>query len=328
MTVRMTASASEGSHLTAAAPRQVLPLKRRASCAMGSARLRPALLHPPRGAASPPASTGTNAPFDRLCGTTSYVGGYGARSVGSPKRGRTSRTGITAAMPKRPPRHLEPPPRPWRLALFAFGLTASVLAALVASAALVPHDPAPPTPSRPPGGTPVGVLAGAHPASSPTATTRQPSTTRAPSPTTPATAPLAQPAPSGTPPAVGRMTTTRALTTFGATTTQPMVTAPTTTVAPTTTQPTTTTTEPTTTEPTTTEPTTTTTEPTTTTTEPPITTGQPILLGDQAATVSAATAAVLLPILGLVYLLRGLVPQPGGKHASRRRRAKHLRRHG
>jgi hypothetical protein len=95
------------------------------------------------------------------------------------------------------------------------------------------------------------------------------------------------------------------------------VTAPTTTVAPTTTQPTTTTTEPT----------TTTTEPTTTT-ELPTTTGQPILGGDQAATVSAATAAALLPILGLVYLLRGLVPQPGGRHAKRRQRAKHLRRHG
>jgi hypothetical protein len=98
------------------------------------------------------------------------------------------------------------------------------------------------------------------------------------------------------------------------------VTAPTTTVAPTTTtQPTTTTTESTT---TTTEPTTTTTGPTTTTT------GQPILRGDQAATVSAATAAVLLPILGLVYLLRGFVPQPGGRHAKRQQRAKHLCRRG
>jgi hypothetical protein len=40
------------------------------------------------------------------------------------------------------------------------------------------------------------------------------------------------------------------------------------------------------------------------------------------------TAAVLLPILGLVYLLRGLLPQPGGKHTRRRRRARHLRRRG
>ena len=37
-------------------------------------------------------------------------------------------------MPMRSPRHLAPPRRPWRLLLFAFGLTASVLAALVASA--------------------------------------------------------------------------------------------------------------------------------------------------------------------------------------------------
>jgi hypothetical protein len=37
---------------------------------------------------------------------------------------------------------------------------------------------------------------------------------------------------------------------------------------------------------------------------------------------------MLLPILGLVYLLRGLLPQPGGRHASRRRGAKHLRRRG
>jgi hypothetical protein len=36
---------------------------------------------------------------------------------------------------------------------------------------------------------------------------------------------------------------------------------------------------------------------------------------------------MLLPILGLVYLLRGRVLQPGGRHA-RRRRAKHLRRRG
>jgi hypothetical protein len=96
--------------------------------------------------------------------------------------------------------------------------------------------------------------------------------------------------------------------TFGATTTRPTVTAPTTTV----------------------EPTTTITDPTTTTTTDPATTttGQPILRGDQAASVSAATAAVLLPILGLLYLLRGLLPQPGGRHARQRRSARHLRRRG
>src|SRR5512133_2802328 len=49
-----------------------------------------------------------------------------------------------------PPRHLRPPPRhlprsrwPWRLMLVAFGLTTSVLAALVASATLLPQ-PSPP----------------------------------------------------------------------------------------------------------------------------------------------------------------------------------------
>ena len=73
-------------------------------------------------------------------------------------------------MPKRSPRHLQPPRQPWRLMLFAFGLTASVLAALVASAALVPHDPAPPTPSRPPGGTPATVPAESTPTSAVTST--------------------------------------------------------------------------------------------------------------------------------------------------------------
>src|SRR5215203_177484 len=50
-----------------------------------------------------------------------------------------------------PPRHLPSPPRhltrsrwPWRLLLVAFGLTTGVLAALVASATLLPQ-PAPPS---------------------------------------------------------------------------------------------------------------------------------------------------------------------------------------
>jgi hypothetical protein len=34
-----------------------------------------------------------------------------------------------------------------------------------------------------------------------------------------------------------------------------------------------------------------------------------------------------VPVLGLLYLLRGLLPQPGGTHA-RQRGAKHLRRRG
>jgi hypothetical protein len=157
---------------------QVLPLEAPRVLCGGSCSPASALPRPPR--SIPPASTGTNASFDPLCGTTSYVDGYGARKVGRPKRGRTSRTGTTAAMPKRSPRHLQPPRQPWRLTLFAFGLTASVLAALVASAALVPHDPAPPTPTQPPGGAPSTVPAESAPT---TITTRQPSTTRAPSPT-------------------------------------------------------------------------------------------------------------------------------------------------
>jgi hypothetical protein len=260
-----------------------------------------------------------NAPFDLLSGTGVVNGRYGVLGD-QPKSGSTSRTGTTAPMPKRSPRHLEPPRQPWRLTLFAFGLTACVLAALVASAALGPHDSAPPTPGQP------GALSTfpAEPAPTAASTTttrpRQPSTSRAPSTTRPDTTPLAasgptttaRPATTGAPATVGRTTTTGPVT-FGATTSQPTVTAPTTTVESTTT---------TTDLATTTDPATTTTDPATTTT------GQPILRGDQKASVSAATAAVLLPILGLLYLLRGLLPQPGGTHARQQRGAKHLRRRG
>jgi hypothetical protein len=64
----------------------------------------------------------------------------------------------------------------------------------------------------------------------------------------------------------------------------------------------------------------------TTTSVEPTTTGPATLRGSRTAPVAAATVAVLLPVLGLLYLLRGLLPQPGGTHA--RRRAKHLRRGG
>ena len=46
-------------------------------------------------------------------------------------------------MPTPPPRHLARPRRPWRLLLFVFGLATAILAALVASATLLP-------PSEPP----------------------------------------------------------------------------------------------------------------------------------------------------------------------------------
>jgi hypothetical protein len=79
-------------------------------------------------------------------------------------------------------------------------------------------------------------------------------------------------------------------------------------------------------EPTTTGPTTTSTDPTTTTTsiEPTTTqsattTTSPVVLGgSQPAGVSAATVGGLVPLLGLLYLLRGLLPRPGGTHAKRR----------
>ena len=245
-------------------------------------------------------------------------------------------------MPKRPPRHLEPLRLPWRLMLVAFGLTASVLAALVASAALVPHDPAPPTPGRPPGGVALSTFpAEPTPTSASTTTTRrppEPRTSRIPSTSIPDTARVAasgpattaRPATTSVPATVGRTATTGAPSTSGAATTEPTVTAPTTTMEPSTTAPTstveptttllpTTSAEPTTTQPTTTEPTTT--EPATTTT------GPPILRGDQPAPGSGATAGALLPVLGLLYLLRGLLPEPGGTHA-RQRGAKHLRRRG
>jgi hypothetical protein len=45
-------------------------------------------------------------------------------------------------MPTRNPRHLAEHRLPWRLMLVAFGLTFAVLAAMVASAALVPEEPA------------------------------------------------------------------------------------------------------------------------------------------------------------------------------------------
>ena len=63
-------------------------------------------------------------------------------------------------MPTPPPRHLARPRRPWKLLLFTFGVATAVLAALVASATLLPE---PEPPRRVPGGamptaptTPVG----------------------------------------------------------------------------------------------------------------------------------------------------------------------------
>ena len=52
-------------------------------------------------------------------------------------------------MPTRTPRHLAEHRLPWRLMLVAFGLTFAVLAAMVASAALVPTEPLAPTAAEP-----------------------------------------------------------------------------------------------------------------------------------------------------------------------------------
>jgi hypothetical protein len=75
-------------------------------------------------------------------------------------------------------------------------------------------------------------------------------------------------------------------------------------------------------EPTTTLATTTSAGPSTT--EPTTTTEPAVLGGNQTAPVSAATVGLLVPVLGLLYLLHRLLWPLGGTHA--RRRGKHLRR--
>ena len=86
-------------------------------------------------------------------------------------------------MPTPPPRHLARPRRPWRLLLFIFGLTTAILAALVASATLLPqpqpprHAPGVALPTSPPEPAPTA-------ASTTTATgDREPTTTTSPSTT-------------------------------------------------------------------------------------------------------------------------------------------------
>ena len=221
----------------------------------------------------------------------------------------------------------------------------AVLAALVASATLLPQ-PEPPrqvpgvalstSPTKP---APTSV--------SSTTTTREPTTTPPPSPT-PGPGRGRQRTdhnhPIGSDPSAGhgraqdtnhgaldRWRHHQPIVTASSTTAGPHTTAPTSTVASTTTLVTTTTIAPTTwpttsAPPTTTAPAATTTGPTTTGAAT-TTTGPVILPGSRPAGVSAATVGALLPILGLVYLLRGLVPHAGGTHA-RRRRASHPRRRG
>src|SRR5215216_2953916 len=253
-------------------------------------------------------------------------------------------------MPTPRPRHLARARRPWRLLLVAFGLSTAVLAALVASATLLPQ---PEPPRRAPGVALPTTTAELAPTSTSltTGTTTEPTTAPSPPTGSPDTNPSAASRPittggrDATADAPGWSDTTATSThaTPGATsqlpvTTPSTTTEPTTTAASTTTAALSTTTEPTTTllttttaEPTATGPTTTSTGPTTTSTEPTTTglattTTSPVILGGtQPAGVSAATVGGLLPLLGLLYLLRGHLPRLGGAHAKQRRN-NHLRR--
>ena len=254
-------------------------------------------------------------------------------------------------MPTPPPRHLARPRRPWRLLLVAFGLTTAVLAALVASATLLP--PQAPSPQPAPGGALPTVTTQPAPTSTLTSTTtiQESNTVPSPSSSSPDTKPSTASRPIATTgrdttadaPLLSDATASRTHSTPGATTpssmtslsitTAPSTTASTTTVASTTTTEltttllTTTTAEPTTSGFTTTSynPTTTSVDPTTTSTEPTTTqsatttTSAVLLGGSQPTGISAATAAGLLPVLGLLYLLRGLLPPSAGTHAKRRR---------
>src|SRR5215218_7007882 len=222
-------------------------------------------------------------------------------------------------MPTPRPRHLARPRRPWRLLLAAFGFTTAVLAALVASATLLPQ---PEPPRRAPGvALPTVTTEPARPSTSftttTTTTTREPATAPSPPTSSPDTTPSAVSRPITT---AGRRTTADAP--LPSDTTQPPVTTPSTAPEPTMTAPTTTAVSTSSVESTTTLLTTTSAEPTTTgpttTSTDPTTTSPVGLGGSQPAGVSAATVGGLLPLLGLLYLLRGLLPRPGGTHAKRR----------
>src|SRR5687768_15371054 len=84
-------------------------------------------------------------------------------------------------MPTPPPRHLARPRRPWRLLLFVFGLTTAVLAALVASATLLPQ---PEPPRRVPGVALPTVPTAPAPTSASTTTSAPREPTTAPLPST------------------------------------------------------------------------------------------------------------------------------------------------
>src|SRR5215212_7753689 len=191
------------------------------------------------------------------------------RLAGTPKKPEEPAEPGRCTMPTPPPRHLARPRRPWRLLLFVFGLTTAALAALVASATLLPQ---PEPPRRAPGVALPTRPTKPAPTSASTTTTapREPTTTPPPS-TTPNVGRRAVSRPTTTtgpataqaPATVDGTTTVTAPSDLGATT-QPTVTAPSTTAASTTTLVTTTSIAPTT-GPTTTGPATTTSGPATTT---------------------------------------------------------------
>jgi hypothetical protein len=159
-------------------------------------------------------------------------------------------------MRTRAPRHLARHRLPYRLMLVAFGLTFAMLAAVVASAALVPKAPPAPT------------VAGALPGE----TTAAPAIGRAPSSTRAEASSTSRAVPPEQPPGVAPVSLATWVTTAPAPPAPPSSTAPPPSAAPTTTEPQpapVSTVEPTT---TTAAPTTTTLEPTTTTTLEPTTT--------------------------------------------------------
>ena len=107
-------------------------------------------------------------------------------------------------MPTPPPRHLARPRRPWRLLLVAFGLATAVLAALVASATLLPQ---PEPPRRAPGVALPTVTTEPTRTSTSTSftiTTQEPATAPAPPTSSPDTTPSAASRPITT---AGRRTT-------------------------------------------------------------------------------------------------------------------------
>jgi hypothetical protein len=173
-----------------------------------------------------------------------------------------------------PPRHLTRSRWPWRLGLVAFGLTTAVLAALVASATLLPQ---PSPPRRAPALALPTVPTEPAPRPAPTPTTAPRAPTTAPTLSTPPQTPGAGPQRAeqrcwtGHGPSAGRGghdDEQRGVLDRWRHSTQPPVTGPTTTAAPPTTAPTTTAAPTTTTLATTTSTETTTTRPTTTGADP------------------------------------------------------------